>query len=225
MKKWTQRELRTGGVVEPSAINDELRAQQSSMTTLDREQFDKDWVEDTDLKDNAILTATVDGIYPSASYGEQSLQSGTGDVPVNSFTGITAKLDPGSWFDLSSTAAITLEGFRGGNLFVEWSGNAYVFPTFSDTVNLEFPMNPKYLNLRILVNNTLLAERRGPALHEHFRIFGSMNFPPGDLSVRLQAKMTSVGPDDPLETNGGASFDIPQVHLYSNKYLAIGRFR
>jgi hypothetical protein len=52
-----------------------------------------------------------------------------------------------------------------------------------------------------------------------------MNFPPGDLSVRLQAKMTSVGPDDPLETNGGVSFDIPQVHLYSNKYLAIGRFR
>jgi hypothetical protein len=84
-------------------------------------------------------------------------------------------------------------------------------------------MNPKYLNLRILVNNTLLAERRGPALHEHFRIFGSMNFPPGDLSVRLQAKMTSVGPDDPLENT--TPKDIPQVHLYSNKYLAIGRFR
>jgi hypothetical protein len=93
MKKWTQREVRTGGVVEPSAINDELRAQQSSMTTLDREQFDKDWVEDSDLKDNAILTATVAPIYPAASYGEQSLQTGTGDVPVHSFTGITAKID------------------------------------------------------------------------------------------------------------------------------------
>jgi hypothetical protein len=50
-KKWTQRELRQGGVVEPSAINDELRAQQSSMTTLDREQYDSNWVEPPYLAD------------------------------------------------------------------------------------------------------------------------------------------------------------------------------
>ena len=222
-KKWTQREVRTGGVVEPSAINDELRAQQSSMTTLDREQFDRDWVDDATLKDEAILKAIMSPKYPAATYGEQRLQSVTGDVPTNAFTGITPELDPGSWFDLDQATTVNMSGFKGGNLFVEWSGNAYVFPTFSDTANLEFPQNPKYLMFRILVNSTLLTERRGVALHEHFRVFGARNFPAGPLEIRLQAKMTSVGPDDPLTTS--APKDIPQVHIYSNKYLVIGRFR
>lgn len=222
-KKWTQRELRTGGVVEPSAINEELRAQQSSITTLDREQYDKDFVDDTLMADNAILKVEVAPIYPSGTYGEQKLQSATGDVPPHSFTGITPKLDPGSWFDIDPTTAISMTGFKGGNLYVEWSGNAYVFPTFSDTENLEFPMNPKYLSFRILVNSTLLVERRGVALHEHFRCFGAANFPPGLLVIRLQAKMTGVGPDDCIVNT--TPKDIPQVHIYSNKYLAIGRFR
>jgi hypothetical protein len=224
MKKWTQRELRQGGVVEPSAINDELRAQQSSMTTLDREQYDKDWVEPTYVADYALHRVWVDPRYPSGDYGEQDTQASDGEVPVNSFLGITAELDPGGWFDLASAAGtITLPGFKGGNLLVEWSGNCYVLPNFSDTQNQEFPQNPKYVNFRILVNNTLLTERRGTGYHEHFRVFGSRNFPPGDLEVRLQAKVTSVGPDDVIETT--TPRDIPMVHIYSNKYFIIGRFR
>ena len=36
MKHWTQRQALTGVSVSPDSINDELRAQQSSITTLDR---------------------------------------------------------------------------------------------------------------------------------------------------------------------------------------------
>ena len=223
MKKWTQRELRAGGVAEPSAINDELRAQQSSITTLDREQLETDWVDEGYLADYALHRVYADPRYPSGSYGEQTIQSDPTVTPSNGFLSITPKLDPGSWFDVDETSgAITLTGFKGGNLYVEWSGNALVFPVFADTTNLEFPKLPKYLSLRILVNGTQLAERRGAAYHEHFRIFGAANYPAGDLELRLQGKITGVGPDEPLVTNGD---DIPQAHIYSNRYFAIGRFR
>jgi hypothetical protein len=112
---------------------------------------------------------------------------------------------------------------QGGNLFVEWSGNAFVLPNFSDTQNLEFPKNPKYVNYRILVNNTLLTERRGTGYHEHFRVFGAGNFPAGPLELQLQFKVTSVGPDDVIVNTGGE--ELPQAHVYSNKYFVNGRFR
>jgi len=221
-KKWTQRELRQGGVVEPSAINDELRAQQSSMTTLDREQYESNRVEPTYLADYALHRVYANARYPT--YGEQQLQAASGDVPSNSFLAVTPLLDPGSWFDLNPTSgALSFPDFKGGNLYIEWSGNAYVFPIFSDTQNLEFPKNPKYVMYRILVNNTLLTERRGTGFHEHFRVFGSGSFPAGPLEVRLQVKMTSVGPDDVLENTSNE--ELPQVHVYSNKYFAIGRWR
>jgi len=222
MKKWTQRELRSGGVVEPSAVNDELRAQQSSMTTLDREQWDEDWVDETHLADHALHRVWANCRY--STYGEQQTQSAAADTPGNAFLSITPKLDPGAWFNMNpADGVISLTGFKGGSLLIEWSGNSYVFPPFSDTTNLEYPQNPKYLNLRILVNNTLLVERRGTAYHEHFRVFGVGNFPPGTVEVQLQGKITGVGPDDPIETAAGE--EIPQVHIYSNKYCVIGRFR
>lgn len=226
MKKWTQRELRAGGVVDPSAVNDELRAQQSSMTTLDREQLSADWINETHLADYAIIRGYFDARYPSTNYGEQTIQSDAAVTPSNGFLSIIPRLDPGSWFDINETSgAITLSGFKGGNLFAEWSGNALVFPPFAATQKIEFPQNPKYLGLRILVNNSLLVERRGPAYHEHFRIFGAGNFPAGDLELRLQAKVTSVGPDDPLVILPGGTQQVPQAHLYSNKYCVLGRFR
>jgi hypothetical protein len=222
MKKWTQREVRQGGVVEPSAINDELRAQQSSMTTLDREQYDNNWVEPPYLADYALHRTYVDPRYPT--YGEQQTQSTSANTPVNAFMCVTAQIDPGSWVNLfPSSGIITLSGFKGGNLFVEWSGNAFVLPNFSDTQNLEFPKNPKYVNYRILVNNTLLTERRGTGYHEHFRIFGAGNFPAGPVELQLQFKVTSVGPDDCIVNTGGE--ELPQVHVYSNKYFVNGRFR
>ena len=55
MKKWTQRDATTGGSVSPGAVNDELRAQQSSITTLDRDQLPPAYVTTNRLKDYALL--------------------------------------------------------------------------------------------------------------------------------------------------------------------------
>ena len=49
-KKWTEREALTGGTVEPDSLTDEFRAQQSSITTLDREQLPDAFVEHGDPK-------------------------------------------------------------------------------------------------------------------------------------------------------------------------------
>ena len=79
------------------------------------------------------------------------------------------------------------------------------------------------MRLRILVSGVLLAERRGPAYHESFRVFGSGMFPSGDLSVELQWRLIEPGSDDPIEDLGGKN--VVQGHIYSQKYFAIGRFR
>ena len=47
MKHWTQRQALTGVSVSPDSINDELRAQQSSITTLDRTQIPVNLVDHT----------------------------------------------------------------------------------------------------------------------------------------------------------------------------------
>ena len=49
-KKWTEREALSGGTVEPDSLTDEFRAQQSSITTLDREQLPDAFVDTTRLK-------------------------------------------------------------------------------------------------------------------------------------------------------------------------------
>ncbi len=54
MKHWTQREATTGGTISPGAVNDELRAQQSSITTLDRDQLPGNYVSSDRLKDYAL---------------------------------------------------------------------------------------------------------------------------------------------------------------------------
>ena len=106
---------------------------------------------------------------------------------------------------------------------MEWSGNGFIFPAFAKTNNLTYPLNPKYLNFRIMVNGVVFAERRGCAYLEHFRVFGSKNLPSGDLSVQFQCRQTSVGPDDPLVTSSGGEYMM--AHLFSSKFFAIGRFR
>ena len=81
------------------------------------------------------------------------------------------------------------------------------------------------MRLRILVAGVVLAERRGPAYHESFRIFGTGVFPSGDLSVQLQWRLIEPGSDDPIETNNVGNNNVVQEHIYSQKYFAIGRFR
>ncbi len=222
-KKWTKRQALAGGTVEPASVNDELRAQQSSITTLDREQFDADFVTESYVKQFAIHRVYHSARHPSTN-GEQQLRSVTANTPTNGWLSVTPPKDVGGWFDVDyGSGGVTLTGFKGGNLYAEWSGNAYVYGLFADTTNLAFPKLPKFLGLRILCNSVLVVEHRGPAYHESFRIFGNGTFPPGDLTLNFQLRVTSVGPDEPL--NDTTPKDLPQAHCYSNRYFATGRFR
>ena len=69
MKHWAQRQATSGGTLEPSAVNDELRAQQSSITTLDRDQLPDNCADEARVKDYALLRSYVDAQYPTG--GEQ----------------------------------------------------------------------------------------------------------------------------------------------------------
>ena len=217
-RKWTQREARAGGSVEPSSVNDELRAQQSSITTLDRDQVPPETVDTTRLVDYAVHRVYHEPRWPTAN-GEQTTKSTS--VASRMFECITVQNDPGTWKAASSD--VSLASFKGGHLFLEWSGNALVFPMFARTLNTEYPYQPKYLGLRMLVNGVLFHEARGPAYHECWRVFGGQILPPGELTVSFQYRTTPAGGDDPILTTTGA--EVAQFHLYSMKYLAVGRFR
>lgn len=216
-KKWTQRQARTGGTVQPDAINEELRAQQSSITTLDREQLPDDFADASRLTPYALQR-----VYNAPSLGALSVGNGTNVAANMWLDSVTTANATGAWRD--AAAPITLSSFAGGHLFIEWSGNGLVYQEFALTTGTQqYPFNPKYLNLRIMVNNSIITEARGPSTHESFRVFGGQIFPAGDLSLRLQFKTVQVSADDPVTTQAG--FDVMQAHIYGMKYLAVGRFR
>jgi len=219
MKKWTKRDATSAGTVSPGAVNDEMRAQQSSITTLDRDQIPADFVDETRLETYALHRVYV---VEKWGTGEQTSAADT-DVLERAWRAATYQTYTGGWLPGVATSSITLTGFKGGHLFLEWSGNAYVFGAMADGVSQTHPGTPRYMRLRILVSGVLLAERRGPAYHESFRVFGSGMFPSGDLSVELQWRLIEPGSDDPIEDLGGKN--VVQGHIYSQKYLAIGRFR
>ena len=220
MKKWTIREADQSAAVSPGAVNDELRAQQSSMTTLDRSQLPADFVDAARLEQYALHRCWVAERWGST--GEQTACIDTDILATRSWRAATYQKFAGGWLD-GVTSALELTGFKGGNLFIEWSGNAYVFGAIADGAVATFPYAPRYMRLRIIVAGVIVAERRGPAYHEHWRIFGSAVFPPGDHTVQLQWRLIASAPDDTLELSTGEN--IVQGHIYSQKYLAIGRFR
>ena len=213
-RKWVEREAKTGGSVEPDAVNIPIRTQQSSITTIDRDQLPDNFVDDTRLAGQAVYQTYVAPRDPAS--GEQNLQSTA--VTVNAFESLTASNDPSGWYNFDGGSS-PLTDFKGGSLFLEWSGNAFAYPAFAWTTNTVAPWNPKYLNLRILVNGVVFTERRGVAYMEHFRIFGTKVLPAGDLSVEFQYRMTTVGCDDPLVSAIPAG-DIMQAHLFSSKWFA-----
>ena len=219
-KRWATREATEAAAVSPGLVNDELRAQQSSITTLDREQLPAAFVDPTRLKDYALQKVWVSNQYPAAS-GEQTAVADA-DVEGKAWIAATFQGYGGGWTDVASTPI--LDGFKGGSLFVEWSGNGYIFGAMSDGASEPLPRSPRYLRLRILVAGVVVVERRGPAYHEHFRIFGTGVFPPGDHALSLQWRISEPGQDDPMETTASPG-NVMQAHLYANKYLAVGRFR
>lgn len=213
-KRWTGSEARTGRSVSPKLVNDELRAQQSSATTLDRTQVPGAWVDESYVAANAMVQ-----VWHSTSNIEQTNEVDS-SVNQNCFLSSTIQTAGGGWRTLESAQ---LSGFKGGSLFVEWSANCYVNNIFCYGSNDGKPGTPNYLSMRILVNGVPLAARRGAGYHQTCRIFGSQLFPPGDLTVDLQWRDTAQSQDAADQTTAGDH--VPYSHVYNSRWLAIARLR
>jgi len=222
VKHWAQRQATSGGTLEPSAVNDELRAQQSSITTLDRDQLPDNYADEARVKDYALLRSYVDTQYPSGS-GEQDTAVFTFASSGNIWQAAAFRVYPGGWVNVSTGNGIDLAGFKGGHLHIEWAGNGFIFGAMASGANIPSPASPRYLNLRITVNGVTIAEKRGPGCHEAFRVIGSSLVPQGDVKVRLQWRITGPSEDDAVTTTAGQP--VAQAHLYGMRYLAIGRWR
>jgi len=220
-KKWTQRDATTGATASPGAVNDELRAQQSSITTLDREQLPREYADASRVKDYALQRVYHAAAYPSG--GEQTTAVFTGAVAPQSWNAAAFRVYPGGWVNAGSGNGITLTGWKGGMLHFEWVGNAYIMGGMAEGNGGFYPYNPRYLNLRITANGVTIAERRGPAYHEAFRVLGSQLLPQGDIQIRLQWRINGASQDDCLLTSAGNV--VPQAHLWGMRYLAVGRWR
>tara|TARA_R110000796_G_scaffold145845_2_gene262441 strand:- start:3586 stop:4248 length:663 start_codon:yes stop_codon:yes gene_type:complete len=218
-KKWTQHDSQPGLSVSPRLVNDEIRAQQSSATTIDRAQMPEAWVDDDDLKDYAIHQVWQSNNYPTG--GEQTGERDTG-VTDAAWNSSTIQVQSGGWQNVSTTA-LTLAGFKGGNLFCEWSCNAYVNNIFARGINDGKPGSPNYMRLRIVINGVTICERRGASTHQTTRLTMATDFPPGDLSVQLQYKLTAPSEDAASTDNAGKH--VPYGHIWNSRYFFLGRYR
>tara|TARA_R110000822_G_scaffold58002_1_gene145391 strand:- start:3369 stop:4013 length:645 start_codon:yes stop_codon:yes gene_type:complete len=214
MKKWTQREVRVGSALSPEIINDEITAMGESVGSLSRDQLPTACIDETVFKPYALHRVWFDQLIGD---GEQSIATDTG-VADQCFECYSAQTAVGGWCNASTT---TLTGFKGGNLFIEWSGQGYIYGSFSDTAGQK--NTPRYLNLRILFDGVVVAERKGITSHESFRIFGTKQLPAGANAAQFQFQLPEFGVDDAL-VNTTASH-IPQAHVYGQKFFAIGRWR
>ena len=220
-KKWTQREATTGATVSPGAINDELRAQQSSVTTLDREQLPGAYANATRVKDYALQRVYQASAYPTG--GEQDTAVLTSPLANTSWNAAAFRSYPGGWVNASSGNGITLTDWKGGMLHVEWTGNAYIMGGMAEGRSAFYPYNPRYVNLRITANGVTMAKRTAPTCHYALRVPGSKPLPQAPTTLRCQWRITGPGEDDCLITDAGNV--VPQAHLWGMRYLAIGRWR
>lgn len=220
-KKWTQSEVLSGRSVSPKILNDELRAQQSSITTLDRDQLPFQAVDEDRLADYALHQVWAEDNYPSG--GENAAERDTTNIGTYKWLCSTQFTLAGGWRSISGGAALNLQGFKGGNLYGEWSCNAYAQNVFAKGAKDGTPGSPMYVRMRILVNGIVMTERRGAACHQTIRLVGAMDFPPGDLSVELQYKLTAPSEDYAVLTAAGNR--VTYAHLWNNRYLFIGRYR
>jgi hypothetical protein len=198
-------------------FNQELRAQQSSITTLDRTQLPGAFVDSARLQDYALHQVWFDE--QVGATGEQTNEVDT-LVPDAAWESSTIQTSHGGWRTLTET---TLTGFKGGSLFVEWSANVYLNNIFSYGINDGRPGTPNYMGMRILANGVSIAERRGGGYHQQCRIFGSQLMPPGDLTLTLQWRSTDQSQDAAATTASGAR--MPYAHLWNNRWIAIARYR
>jgi hypothetical protein len=216
-KKWSKSDFRPGRSVSPKLVNDELRAQQSSATTLDRAQLPAGFVNEAQVQQYALHQVWEES--QTGTTGEQENEEDP-DSKSMSWISATSQTSNGGWRTLRQT---TLQGFKGGNLFVEWSANAYVNNLFSYGLSEGLPGTPNYMRLRILVSGVNIAERRGAGYHQTTRIFGAQNFAPGDLVLTLQWRTSDQSQDAAVAEPSGDH--IPLAHLWNNRWIAIARYR
>jgi hypothetical protein len=223
MKKWTQHEPRPGNSASPDSINDEFRAHQSSFATLDRSQLPPLSIDSSRLTSHALHQVWCYPRYPlTADYeGEQDALLDTSIPLTNEWVSISYQDMPGGWLNVGDP--ITLTGFKGGNLFVEWSGNGWVFPLFTNTKHSYRPGNPKRIRLRLVVGGIVIADRWGPGYTEHWRIFGTTQLPAGNHALYMQFQLTPQGPDDAIEDSTGQR--LAQGHVFSSKVFVMARYR
>ena len=222
MKQWTQREATQGATASPDSINDELRAQQSSITTLDRDQLPDDYVNNTRLVLGALHHSYTASSYPTAD-GQQNTVILSDSLSANAWYCASHTSYPGGWVNVDTGTGIQLTDWKGGHLHFEWAGNAFINGCFANGANVAYPKTPRYLNLRITANGVTIAEKRGPGYHEAFRVIASTLVAQGPLTIRLQWRITEPSEDEPVFTSGGDV--VPQAHLWGMRYLAIGRWR
>jgi hypothetical protein len=219
MKHWTQREANGFGNVTPDLINEELRVQQSSITTLDRAQLPQGDIDDAYLVDNALHQVWESNNYPAG--GEQTVERDT-NTKDYSFGCSTIQVMSGGWQDIGGST-LTLTGFKGGNLMVEWSCNVYVCNVFALGASEGKPGSPMFMRMRILVNGVTVCERRGGGYHQNVRLVGSEVFPPGDLSVQFQYRMTEPSQDYAQVTSN--TNNVGYGHIWNSRYFILARYR
>ena len=218
MKHWSKREVRTGGTVSPESVQSEMTSSQGSIATLDRSQLPASSVDAARLADYAMHRIYEE--IPWTTGGEQSAVVDTA-APLNNFAGFTQQKHNGGWTEVATT---TLTGFKGGSLFAEWSGNSYVYPVSSEPFSNTIPATPRYVRLRLVVAGRILVETLGPSNHEFFRVFGTGIFEQGDLAVSAQVRLTDFSYDDIVEEHS-TNAPLNQAHVYSMRFLAVGRWR
>ena len=231
MKGWTQHEARPAQIVEADQFNDQHREFRGQMTGLDRAQYPADCLTDAMITAEArhkVWTFVPWDTGDSWSAGEQvAFMSADADALAQQFRGLTYQLYCSGWKTAFETQ---LTGFKGGSLHTEWFGNTALQIYFTWTENARQDSSPKgrqadrYVGVRILYDNVVVVERLGPAKPmDCFRIVGESQVPNGDVTVTLQFRVESAGPDDPLKDTAGKH--LLQAHLFGNRVVCVGRWR
>lgn len=219
MKRWTMFQATSGAAITPDEVNVEGRSQQSSATSIDRAQLPAAFVSTPSLVPNAIHQVWADAAFPAG--GEQQAERDS-STPSDAWISSTIQVSSGSWFTVHSSPLV-LSGFKGGNLFFEWSCNVYANNIFAFGINDGYPGSPNYARLRVVINGIVVAERRGGHYTQTSRIIANADLPAGDLNVELQVFFTPPSVDAAATENGGGH--VGYGHLWKSRYLAIARYR
>lgn len=224
MKRWTEQEALAKTTVTPDVANVELQSSQSSMATLSREQLPADFLSTDRLEDYALHRVWADARWPEARTGQQEADADT-NVQNRTWEASTIQVHAGGWTDVAASPII-LSGFKGGSLYIEYGCNVYANNIFNAGINDGDPGSPGYMKMRIVVNGVTLVERRGKAFMGRQRIFGTGFLPAGTLSVQVQFRLTEPSGDANSNTTSAApDNNIVFGHIFSGRYLAIGRWR